>query len=298
MTVDVFDDRVCRLGEGPCYDERTGRVWWVDILSSRQLWRDVRTGETGELPTTGHVGAAVLREGGGFVLCLPDGPVLADPDRVITPLGGYAEADLEAEIPHHDTAIRSNDAKADQAGRLWLGTMAYDESPGAGALYRLAPRAARPELVLAGVTISNGLAWSPDDSLMYYVDTPTGRVDVFDYDLATGEPRYRRPFVEIDKAAGSPDGICTDAEGAVWVALWGGGAVRRYLPGGRLDRVVEVGTPNVTSCAFAASAGGDALDLLVITTATEGTGGDPAAGRTYAYRPEDVVGLPVGRYGS
>jgi len=131
------------------------------------------------------------------------------------------------------------------------------------------------------------------------VDTATGRVDLFDYDLATGEPSYRRPFVEIDKADGSPDGICTDAEGAVWVALWGGGAVRRYLPDGRLDRVVEVGTPNVTSCAFAASGGGaDELDLLVITTAADGAAGDPGAGRTYAYRPGDAVGLPAGRYGA
>jgi sugar lactone lactonase YvrE len=303
IEVDVFDDRVCRLGEGPCYDERTGRAWWVDILNSRQLWRDPRSGETGELPTTGHVGAAVPRQGGGFVLCLPDGPVLADADRIITPLGGYSEADLEAEVPHSDTAIRSNDAKADQAGRLWLGTVAYDETPGAGALYRLDPGAVRPVLVLDGVTISNGLGWSPDADLMYYVDTPTGRVDVFDYDLATGEPSRRRPFVEIDKADGSPDGICTDAEGAVWVALWGGGAVRRYLPDGRLDRVVEVGTRNVTSCAFAASGGGEgggaeAYDLLLITTAADEAAGDPAAGRTYAYRPGDVVGRPIDRYGA
>jgi sugar lactone lactonase YvrE len=311
MMIEVFDDRVCRLGEGPHYDERTGVVWWVDILSCRQLWRNVRTAETGELPTTGHVGAAVPRTGGGFVLCLPDGPVLADPDRVITPLGGYSEADLEAaaggpdnppggtvEPPHRATALRSNDAKADPAGRLWLGTMAYDETPGAGALYRLDPGAARPVRVLTGVTISNGLGWSPGGELMYYVDTPTGRIDMFDYDLATGELANRRTLAEIDEADGFPDGLCTDAEGGVWVALWGGGAVRRYLPDGRLDRVVEVGTPNVTSCAFAASDGGaDRLDLLVITTAAGKETGEPGAGQTYLYRPGDVVGLPVHRFG-
>jgi sugar lactone lactonase YvrE len=309
MMVEVFDDRVCKLGEGPHYDERTGRVWWVDILSSRQLWRDVRTGEAGELPTTGHVGAAVPRTGGGFVLCLPDGPVLADPDRIITPVGGYSEADLEAEIPHRETAPmggvagsgtarRSNDAKADPAGRLWLGTMAYDETPGAGALYRLDPGAPRPVLVLDGVTISNGLGWSPGGERMYYVDTPTGRVDVFDYDIATGELANRRTFAEIEQGDGSPDGLCTDAEGGVWVALWGGGAVRRYLPDGRLDRVVQVGTPNVTSCAFAASDGGaDRLDLLVVTTAAGMEAGEPGAGKTYLHRPGDVAGRPVDRFG-
>jgi sugar lactone lactonase YvrE len=295
--LEIFDDRVCVLGEGPCYDEQTGRAWWVDILSSRQLWRDVRTGETGELLTTGHLGAAVPRRHGGFVLCLPDGPVLTDADRVITPLGGYHEADIEAGAPPSGTPLRSNDAKADPAGRLWLGTVAYDETPGAGALYRLDPGGPRPVRVLDGVTISNGLGWSPAADRMYFADTPTGRVFAFDYDLATAELANRRTFAEIPEAEGAPDGLCTDAEGAVWVALWGGGAVRRYLPDGRLDRVVEVGTPKVTSCAFAASNGGaDVLDLLIITTAGGGGGDDAAAGRTYAHRPGDAVGVPVARY--
>jgi sugar lactone lactonase YvrE len=294
--VEVFDDRACVLGEGPCYDEQTGRVWWVDILTCRQLWRDVRTGETGEATTSGHVGAAVPRRHGGFVLCLPDGPVLADRDRVITPLGGYREADVEADAPSSGTAMRSNDAKADPAGRLWLGTMAYDETPGAAALYRLDPGEPRPVRVLGGVTISNGLGWSPAGDLMYFADTPTGRVFVFDYDLATGELANRRTLVEISKADGSPDGLCTDADGAVWVALWGGGAVHRYLPDGQLDRVVELGTPQVTSCAFAASDGAaDVLDLLIITTAADGQQ-DAVAGRTYAHHPGDAVGLPVARY--
>jgi sugar lactone lactonase YvrE len=294
--VEIFDDRVCVLGEGPCYDEKTGRAWWVDILSSRQLWRDVRTGETGELPTTGHLGAAVPRQHGGFVLCLPDGPVLADAERVVTPLGGYHEADVEAGAAPTGTAMRSNDAKADPAGRLWLGTMAYDETPGAGALYRLDPGEPRPVRVLDGVTISNGLGWSPAADRMYFADTATGRVFVFDYDLETGALANRRTFAEIPAAEGSPDGLCTDADGAVWVALWGGGAVRRYLPDGRLDRVVEVGTPKVTSCAFAASNGGaDVLDLLIITTSGEGRD-DQKAGRTYAHRPGDAVGVPVARY--
>lgn len=296
--LDVLDDRVCVLGESPYYDGQAGRLWWVDILSSRQLWRDLRTGETGELATTGHVGAAVPRQRGGFVLCLPDGPVLADPDRVITPLGGYAEADLEADVRPRTGAVRSNDAKADPAGRLWLGTVAYDETPGAGALYRLDPGAPRPVRVLDGVTISNGLGWSPDGELMYFIDTATGLVEVFDYDLDSGQPANRRTFAAIEEGDGSPDGLCVDAEGAVWVALWRGGEVRRYLPDGRLDRAVEVGTPLVTSCAFAASGGGAGdLDLLVITTATGETRPPGAgAGLTYAYQPGDAIGLPADRF--
>jgi sugar lactone lactonase YvrE len=277
VTVEVLDDRVCVLGEGPYYDELTGRMWWVDILSSRLLWRDMRTGDTGEVATTAHVGAVVPRRGGGQVLCLADGPVLADPDGSIRALDPYPKSD--------GPPLRSNDAKADPAGRLWLGTMAYDETPGAGALYRLDPGAAGPELVVSDVTISNGLGWSPDLTRMYYVDTRTNRIDVFDYDVTTGEPTNRRPFAELP----SPDGLCMDASGAIWVALYNHGEVRRYLPDGTLDRVVEVGTPLVTSCAFA----GPDLDQLVITTAS---GSDPGGGLTYVHRPGDVAGTPVDRY--
>jgi sugar lactone lactonase YvrE len=295
--MDVFDDRVCRLGEGPYYDDRTGRVGWVDILGRVVLWRELDSGATGSLATAGHVGAAVPREGGGLVLCLPEGPVLRDPDGGHRRLGTFADADRAAGRTGSGggPALRANDAKADPSGRLWLGTMAYDESPGAGALYRLDPGAPGPVRVLDQVTISNGLGWSLDGTLMYYVDTPTRRIDVFDYDGQTGTVAGRRPFAVVEDGAGSPDGLCVDAAGGVWVALWGGGAVRRYAPDGGLDRVVPVGTPLVTSCAFAAPA----YDLLIVTTASGPSGdrrSDPAAGRTYRYAPGDVSGLPVHRY--
>lgn len=293
VDVDVFDPRGCRLGEGPYYDDRTDRVGWVDILGKSVLWRGLGSGQTGALSTPEHVGAAILREGGGLVLCLPAGPVLLDPDGERRALAGFAEADRAAGRPPapDGPALRANDAKADPAGRLWLGTMAYDETPGAGALYRLDPGADRPVRVLDQITISNGLGWSPDGSLMYYVDTHTDRIDVFDYDVGSGRAVARRPFATVADGAGSPDGLCVDAAGGVWVALWGGGAVRRYAPDGSLDRVVPVGTPRVTSCAFA----GPELDRLVITTAGAG-GDDPAAGRTYLHRPGDLVGTPVHRY--
>lgn len=291
--MEIFDRRVCQLGEGPYYDERMGRVGWVDILGRAVLWHELATGRTGALATAAHVGAAVPRANGGLVLCLPAGPMLLDLDGDRRHLGTFAEADAAAGEPAAvgAPARRANDAKADPYGRLWLGTMAYDVTPGAGALYRLDPGADAPVRVLDGVTVSNGLGWSPDGTLMYYVDTPTGRVDVFDYDPRTGTLAGRRPFVEIEAGAGEPDGMCVDAEGAVWVALWGGGAVRRYTPDGALERTVEVGTPQVTSCAFA----GDGYDQLIITTARQGQDG-AAAGLTYRHRPGDVAGVPVHRY--
>jgi sugar lactone lactonase YvrE len=133
--------------------------------------------------------------------------------------------------------------------------------------------------------------WSATGDRMYYVDTATRRVDVFDHDLSTGTATGRRPFVDV--APNRPDGMCTDAEGAVWVALRGAGAVRRYTPDGRLDRQVTLPTRYISSCAFA----GADFGLLFITTAAVRTAvGTPEAGLTYAYRPGDVVGRPVHRF--
>ena len=292
--VSVFDGRVCRIGEGPHYDERTGWVVWVDILGARVLWRDLAGAEVGESPTDGHVGAAVPRRDGGLVLCLPAGPVLVDPDGTVRPLGTYAEADAAAGVsrPVDTPTLRSNDAKADPAGRLWLGTMAYDSTPGAGALYRLDPGADTPRRILSDVTISNGLGWSPDSATMYYIDTPTRRVDAIAYDIDAGELGERSTFATIDDDGAFPDGLCVDAEGGVWVALWNGSAVRRYAPDGRLDRVVPLPTAFVTSCAFA----GEEFATLVITTAAGSRAADGNAGLTYSYEPGDVVGRPVDRY--
>lgn len=301
MTVEIFDDRICQLGEGPWYDEHTARVGWVDILGRSVLWRDLAGGGTGALATATHVGAAVPRTGGGLVLCLRDGPMLLEPDGTRQVLGSFAEADAAAGGPRQDGGprqgdgglprLRANDAKADPYGRLWLGTTAYDETPGAGSLYRLDPGARVPERVLGEVTISNGLGWSPDGSRMYYVDTPTRRIDVFDYHGGTGALTGRRPFAVVEDGAGFPDGMCVDAAGGVWVALWDGAAVRRYHPDGSLDRVVEVGTPRVTSCAFA----GDGFGRLIITTARDPSG-DGCGGVTYQHLPGDVAGAAVHRY--
>ncbi|MGY3848940.1 SMP-30/gluconolactonase/LRE family protein [Streptomyces hydrogenans] len=142
--------------------------------------------------------------------------------------------------------------------------------------------------------MSNGLGWSPDGTLLYYADSPTRRVDVFDYDPATGALSGRRPFAVLDR--GYPDGLTVDAEGNVWVAVWGGGEVLALTPGGVLHARVELPASHVTSCAFA----GPDLDVLVITTATHGLSDDrrraePDAGRLFVCRP-GVTGLPATPY--
>jgi len=245
------------LGEGPTWDAARERLMWVDILSGRVHTYDPATGRRTVLTTEQHVGAAKPRAGGGLVVNLRDGVGLYDKDGAFSWL-------------HHDPVPgrRGNDAAVAPDGALWVGTMAYDERPGGGTLTRVAPDGSAVT-VLADVTISNGTGWSPDGRLMYYVDTPTRRIDVFD--VRGTEVVDRRPLAEIEEGAGFPDGLTVDANGCVWVALWGGGAVRRYTPDGRLDRTIAVPASQVTACAF----GGPELRDLYITTAR--TGVDPAA---------------------
>ncbi|MFE0451505.1 SMP-30/gluconolactonase/LRE family protein [Streptomyces sp. NPDC058914] len=250
------------LGEGPTWDPAAGHLLWLDILGTRLHTYDPATGRRTVRVTDQHVGAAKPRAGGGLVLNLRDGVALLDGD-------GEGLRWL-----HHEPVPgrRANDAAVAPDGSLWAGTMRYDEAPGGGTLSRLGGDGS-VEVVLDDVAVSNGTGWSPDGRLMYYTDSPTRRVDVFDH--ADGRVSARRPFVEIEDGAGFPDGLTVDADGCVWVALWDGGAVRRYTPTGELDRVISLPTPRITACAF----GGTDLTDLYITTARVGlTAPHPVAG--------------------
>ena len=178
---------------------------------------------------------------------------------------------------------RMNDGSCDRAGRFYAGTMADDERPAAGTLYRLDPDLS-VTTIHTGVGISNGIGWSPDERLMYYVDSHTHQVDVFDYDPATGAMDGRRRFAAVGGGDVVPDGLTVDAEGGVWVAVWGGGAVLHHDPGGRVRETIELPAEHVTSCAFA----GPGLDRLYITTAA---GPGEHAGSMFVCQP-GVTGQP------
>ncbi|KPI03172.1 SMP-30/Gluconolaconase/LRE-like region-containing protein [Actinobacteria bacterium OK074] len=243
------------LGEGPTWDPATGRLIWIDILGSRIHTYDPATGHRTVRTTDQHIGAVKPREGGGLVLNLRDGIALLDPDDTFH----WLRRDL---VPGR----RANDAAVAPDGSLWAGTMRYDERAGGGTLTRYAPDGT-PTLLLDDVTVSNGTGWSPDGRLMYYIDTPTRRIDVFDYDPTGAQPpTNRRTLATVEEGAGWPDGLTVDADGCVWVALWDGGGVRRYTPDGTLDRVLSVPAPRTTACAF----GGPDLTDLYITTARTG----------------------------
>ncbi|MGA5299801.1 SMP-30/gluconolactonase/LRE family protein [Nucisporomicrobium flavum] len=153
---------------------------------------------------------------------------------------------LTAPEPVTDRPWRMNDGVADRAGRFWAGSMACDQSPRSGALYRLDPDGT-VRTVLRDLTIANGPAFSPDGRTMYLSDTPLGHIDRFDVDPATGELSGRRPFARLDPDHGAPDGLTVDTEGHVWAALFGGAAVHRYRPDGVLDRRVTLPARQPTS---------------------------------------------------
>ncbi|AJP01881.1 calcium-binding protein [Streptomyces cyaneogriseus subsp. noncyanogenus] len=274
MTYEVAVRAEAALGEGPTWDGARNRLIWVDILGSRVHTYDPATGRRTVRTTEQHVGAAKPRTGGGLVLNLRDGIALLDPDGTLRWL-------RREPVPGR----RGNDAAVAPDGSLWAGTMRYDEAPGGGTLTRLTgDGTARP--VLDDVTVSNGTGWSPDGRLMYYIDTPTGRIDVFDHEA--GRAAGRRPFARIEDGAGFPDGLTVDAEGCVWVALWEGAAVRRYTPDGRLDRVIELPVPRVTACAFG---GADLTDLYITTARTGLAAPHPLAGSLFVV-PGAGRGLP------
>ncbi|MET7568629.1 SMP-30/gluconolactonase/LRE family protein [Streptomyces sp. NPDC005492] len=252
MTYEVAVRTEATLGEGPTWDAAAGRLIWIDVLGSRVHTYDPASGARTVRVTEQHVGAAKPRVGGGLVLNLRDGIGLVDVD------GAFRWLHREP-VPGR----RANDAAVAPDGALWAGTMRYDEAPCGGTLSRVTGDGS-VELILDDVAVSNGTGWSPDGRLMYYVDSPTRRIDVFAY--ADGRVTHRRRFAEIESGAGSPDGLTVDADGCVWVALWGGGAVRRYSPDGELERVIPMPVPLVTACAF----GGVDLTDLYVTTARVG----------------------------
>jgi sugar lactone lactonase YvrE len=279
--------------EGPCWDQRTGTLLWVDqyaglinVAEFDALLGDLTISRTYEIGVP--VGAVVpsagtpdlmLACGAGFARLHPDGTVklLAQPESAAV------------------RRMRMNDGKCDPSGAFWAGSMAWDKTGGAGTLYRLGPDGDL-SVVLQQVTISNGLAWSGDGTHMYFIDTPTQRIDRFDVH-PNGRLTNRTTVVTIDPRDGQPDGMTIDAEDCLWVALWNGWSVRRYSPAGELLATVPVDAPLVSSCCF----GGAGLGTLFITTSQEDMTAEtreryPSSGRLFC-ADVDVAGRPADRYG-
>jgi sugar lactone lactonase YvrE len=242
------------LGEGALWDWRHDLLVAVDIPAGRVLVNDPSDGSTRSIEVGQPVSAAMQRGEHDLLLAVRDGFATLDMNTgAVEPLVA-----VEADNP----ANRMNDAACDARGRCFAGTMATDETPGAGTLYRLDEDLC-VHAVLDGLTISNGLGWSPAGDVMYHIDSQAGGIDAHDFDAHSGGLSGRRRLADTDPSWGLPDGLATDVEGGIWVAFWDGSAVRRFSPEGELTETLELPAARPTRPAF----GGADLDQLYVTSA-------------------------------
>lgn len=286
--VEVAQHAEASLGEGPAWDESRELLIWVDITNRRVHQWNPATGRDEVIAVDRFVGAAVPWKRGHIALAVADG--FGDLDSTT---GSFA---MLGPLTPTDKPSRMNDAKCDGAGRYWGGTIALDLSPGAGKLYRLDLEGS-VDVMLDGLHISNGLGWSPDNRVMYLIDSFAYTLYAFDFDLESGSIADRRPLIEVPEADGVMDGMTVDGEGCLWVAIFGGSEVRRYKPDGELIDRIAMPVTHPTSCVF----GGLDLADLYITSARQDVNGpmdeaqltkQPLAGSVFHLRP-GVIGLPT-----
>ncbi len=274
------------LGERPIWDDETNEVVWVDIAQGI-IHRQTPGAADRPIRLDTTVGAVGLRTGGGYVAAAGTCFLLLDADGELT--------QPPIPLPGLTASVSFNDGAVDAAGRFWAGTSSTIGQPAAAALYCLEPDGA-VRTVMTGVTESNGLAWSPEGSTLYYVDSGLPEVGAWDFDPVSGEPGNRRTFARFTELEGIPDGLTADASGNLWVALWGGGVVLCYSAGGRLICRIEFPVSRVTCAGF----GGETLTDLYVTTAWEGASAaeraeQPAAGHLFRVNSAGR-GLPTNRF--
>lgn len=284
----IWDGRAT-LGEGPSWDHRRSLLLWVDIEEKQVHYFNPTEGSNRTIQLDQMVGAAVPRTQGGLVLAMEHGLHTLD-----------LETERLTKLIHPEEGMegnRFNDGKCDEAGRFWVGTMNMRDDQPTGALYCLETDGTLRKEV-EGVTISNGLGWSPDGQIMYYIDTATKRVVAYDYSPADGKISNRRTVVSIPEDEGFPDGMTVDEEGMLWVAHWEGWQVSRWNPQtGEKIGSVRLPVARVSCCAF----GGEHYDELYITTARTGLTEEqlaeqPHAGGLFRIKP-GVKGRPTFFYG-
>ncbi len=286
LAIDVAVPPGALHAEGPSWDAETGRLWWIDIAGMAVHCLDPSTGRDQSWPVPAQPGAVVLGAFGAPLVAMPEGLAALDP--------ATGALDLRVPLKGEPPGNRANDAKVDDAGRLWLGTMSLSKAPGRGSLYRI--EGDRVDRAVAGLTISNGPAFDTRRGRLYLADTALGIVDAFDLDPGTGEISRRRRFLDVHAAGLWPDGMTVDDDGMLWVALGRASAVHRYRPDGRLDGVVALPTTNPTSVAFGGPQGADLfVTTSLVDVEPEARPGQQLAGAVLRCRP-GVRGPPAHRF--
>lgn len=280
--VDVLTDIKTVLGEGPVWSVAEQAIYWIDVIDRKVFRHNLASKKTEQFVVTGMPGCIALRKDGGLIAAFRTGLALVSLER-----------GEETKIPSKiDFGMeRFNDGKCDRRGRLFAGTMDKTTNNTIGGLYRVDADHSVTK-VADDIRLSNGIAWSPDDRVMYHNDSRPGYVYAYDYDIATGVPSNRRVHIDLSSTPYNPDGCTVDAEGYLWLAEVNSGRVGRYAPDGRRVGGIDLPTDRVSSVMF----GGPNLDMLFITTMTynltpEQLAAQPLAGRLFVAYP-GVKGLP------
>ena len=278
------------LGEVPIWDDRTQRLWWVDVRRPAFQCYDPATGrfQARRLHPDLLIGSYAFREAGGVVMGTNSGVYLYDPEGDLPP---QRIAHPVGDVP----SMRLNDGKCDHRGRFWVGSMHDLRREPLGTLYRIdADHSWRA--MFDGFVLPNSLAWSPDDKTMYFADTHNQVIWAFDFDIDDGAISNRRVFKDWTSQKGRPDGSTVDTDGCLWNCLVATGQVVRLTPDGRVDRIIQMPVTNPTCPAF----GGKTLDTLYVTShsqrfSPEQHALEPLAGALFAV-DTGVHGLPESRF--
>lgn len=270
------------LGEGVIWNPREGCLYWVDTYGPKVHRYSPRTGAVTSWPIPEIIGSLVFDRQGGIVAGVQSGFCRLELNPVRLSL---------INSPQPGPNIIFNDGKCDRRGRYFVGTMDRNFAPDVGVLWRLDGDLVCHEME-RGITVPNGLAWSPDNSTMYFADTRNEVVYSYDYDIETGSLAHRRVFLRTNDMRGRVDGATVDAEGYYWAAMIHDGSVCRFAPSGRLDRRIELPVMHPTMCTF----GGDGLDILYVVTSrrfldSDGLRAQPLAGSVFAIEGIGVQGL-------
>lgn len=290
LEITLAIQRKADLGEGAIWNPASGELWWVDIEKHLLYTYDPVTQKECSFDMGQRIGTVVPAHNGNAIVALQDGVYEYDPRSRQKKL-------VVANPEDPSLGNRFNDGKCDPMGRLWAGTHNMQDIEGRAALYQI-DAAGKLTKMLTGVSCSNGICWSQNNSTMYYIDTPTRKLQAFDFDPASGQIANRRDIIHFPAALGMPDGMTMDEHGMLWIAMWKGGSVTRWDPDtGELLQSIPVPAINITSCAF----GGEDLDTLYITSASVDMTPEerlyyPLAGCVFSCKP-GIKGLPACFFG-
>ncbi len=283
---EIVIDHQCLLGEGPVWDVNLKSICWVDILLGKIHEYTPGTKSHKTISVNQMIGAVAICKSGHFVGALKNGFGFIDRKS--------GAVSMIANPEPHLPGNRFNDGKCDPQGRFWAGTMSHTDEPKKGSLYLLDKNLTVTEKIKK-VSTSNGLAWSNNHGILYYIDSPTQKVVAYNFDKKSGEIKNKRTIVELSKNEGCPDGMTIDGEGMLWIAHWDGWQISRWNPDtGKKIKKIPLPVSRVTSCCF----GGENFEDLYITSAKIGLNSDqlksqPLAGSLFVIKNIGVKGVPA-----